>query len=167
MCDVVSMIKRCEVWNIARVDGDWAGRKVLFVVYVAKVLRWFKVHYKLAMVGEPQGAMHVASQIWQVVFASQTLPVFCLALRKKAQYVVVWGHNFPRWPPLPINPLGCILSMCTSPQAHLACPLFWAKVSFSDALPSPGVKHTWGFHKVKLRKVELGSTLPASNSRKG
>jgi hypothetical protein len=41
------------------------------------------------MVGEPQGAMRVASQIWQVVFASQTLPVFCLALRKKAQYVVV------------------------------------------------------------------------------
>jgi hypothetical protein len=36
-----------------------------------------------------------------------------------------------------------------------------------DALPSPGVKHTWGFHKVKLRKVKLGSTLPASNSRKG
>ncbi len=89
MCDVVSMIKRCEVWNITRVDGDWAGRKVLFVVYVAKVLRWFKVHYKLAMVGEPQGAMRVASQIWQVVFASQTLPVFCLAFRKKAQYVVV------------------------------------------------------------------------------
>jgi len=41
------------------------------------------------MVDEPQGVMHVASQIWQVVFASQTLPVFCLALRKKAQYVVV------------------------------------------------------------------------------
>jgi len=37
----------------------------------------------------------------------------------------------------------------------------------SDALPSHGVKLTWGFHKVKLRKVELGSTLPASNSRKG
>jgi hypothetical protein len=36
-----------------------------------------------------------------------------------------------------------------------------------DALPSHGVKPTWGFHKVKLRKVELGSTLPASNSRKG
>ncbi len=83
------MIKRCEVWNIARVDGHWAGRKVLFVVYVAKVLRWFKVHYKLAMVGEPQGAMRGASQIWQVVFALQTLPDFCLALRKKAQYVVV------------------------------------------------------------------------------
>jgi hypothetical protein len=33
--------------------------------------------------------MRVASQIWQVVFASQTLHVFCLALRKKAQYVVV------------------------------------------------------------------------------
>jgi len=43
------------------------------------------------MVGEPQGAMHVASHIWQVVFASQTLSIFCLALRKKAQYVVVMG----------------------------------------------------------------------------
>jgi hypothetical protein len=33
--------------------------------------------------------MRVASQIWQVVFASQTLLVFCLALHKKAQYVIV------------------------------------------------------------------------------
>jgi hypothetical protein len=41
------------------------------------------------MVGEPQGAMRVTSQIWKVVFASQTLPVFCFSLRKKAQYVVV------------------------------------------------------------------------------
>jgi len=41
------------------------------------------------MVGAPQGAMRHASQIWQVVFASQTLEVFCLAFRKKAQYVVV------------------------------------------------------------------------------
>jgi hypothetical protein len=41
------------------------------------------------MVGEPQGAMRVTSQIWQVVFASQTLLVFCFSLRKKAQYVVV------------------------------------------------------------------------------
>ncbi len=41
------------------------------------------------MGGAPQGAMRVATQIWQVVFASQTLQVFCLALRKKAQYVVV------------------------------------------------------------------------------
>jgi len=48
-----------------------------------------KVHYKLAMGGAPQGAMRIASQIWQVVFASQTLQVFCLAFRKKAQYVVV------------------------------------------------------------------------------
>jgi hypothetical protein len=47
------------------------------------------------MVGEPQGAMRVASQIWQVVFASQTLSVFCLAIRKKAQYVVVTLANFP------------------------------------------------------------------------
>jgi hypothetical protein len=46
------------------------------------------------MVGEPQGAMRGASQIWQVVFASQTLPVFCLALCKKAQYVVVDAHPF-------------------------------------------------------------------------
>jgi hypothetical protein len=41
------------------------------------------------MVGEPQVAMRVTSQIWQVVFASQTLPVFCFSLRNKAQYVVV------------------------------------------------------------------------------
>jgi hypothetical protein len=41
------------------------------------------------MGGAPQGAMRVALQIWQVVFASQTLQVFCLALRKNAQYVVV------------------------------------------------------------------------------
>jgi len=43
-----------------------------------------------------------------------------------------------------------------------------SKVNTSyDALPSHGVKPTWGFHKIKLQKVELGSTLPASNSRKG
>jgi hypothetical protein len=41
------------------------------------------------MGGGPQGAMRVAPQIWQVVFPSQTLQVFCLALRKRAQYVVV------------------------------------------------------------------------------
>jgi hypothetical protein len=41
------------------------------------------------MGGAAQVAMRVASQIWQVVFVSQTLQVFCLALRKKAQYVVV------------------------------------------------------------------------------
>jgi len=34
------------------------------------------------MVGEPQVAMRVTSQIWQVVFASQTLPIFCFSLRK-------------------------------------------------------------------------------------
>jgi hypothetical protein len=42
------------------------------------------------MGGAAQVAMHVASQIWQVVFALQTFQVFCLALRKKAQYVVVF-----------------------------------------------------------------------------
>jgi hypothetical protein len=41
------------------------------------------------MVGEPQVAMCVTSQIWHVVFASQTFPVFCFSLRKKAQYVVL------------------------------------------------------------------------------
>jgi hypothetical protein len=41
------------------------------------------------MGGAPQVAMRVASQVWQIVFASQTLQVFRLALRKKAQYVVV------------------------------------------------------------------------------
>jgi hypothetical protein len=41
------------------------------------------------MGGAAQVAMRVASQIWQVVFASQTFQVFCLALCKKAQYVVV------------------------------------------------------------------------------
>ncbi len=88
------MIKRCELWNIASVHGDWEGRKVLVVVYVAKVLRWFKVHYILAMVSEPQVAMRVTLQIWQVVFASQTLLVFCFSLRKKAQYVIVsFAHN--------------------------------------------------------------------------
>jgi len=46
------------------------------------------------MVGEPQVAMRLTSQIWQVVFASQTLPVFCFSLRKKAQYVVVDGHLY-------------------------------------------------------------------------
>ncbi len=41
------------------------------------------------MSGVAQVAMCVASRIWQVVFASQTLQVFCLAFCKKAQYVVV------------------------------------------------------------------------------
>jgi hypothetical protein len=44
------------------------------------------------MGGAPQVAMRVASQIWQIVFASQTLQVFRLALRKKAEYVVVLWH---------------------------------------------------------------------------
>jgi ammonia channel protein AmtB len=46
------------------------------------------------MGGAPQGAMRVALQIWQVVFASQTLQVFCLAFCKKAQYVVVFIFGF-------------------------------------------------------------------------
>ncbi len=66
--------------------------------WVAKFCLWYmlqkccddcKVHYKLAIGGAPQGAMRVTSQIGQVVFSSQTLQVLCLALCKKAQYVVV------------------------------------------------------------------------------
>jgi len=51
------------------------------------------------MSGAPQVAMRSASQIWQIfflrkpfkffVFLSQNLQIFCLALRKRAQYVVV------------------------------------------------------------------------------
>jgi hypothetical protein len=41
------------------------------------------------MGGAPQVAMRVASQIWQIVFVSQTFQVFRLALHKKARYVVV------------------------------------------------------------------------------
>jgi hypothetical protein len=51
------------------------------------------------MGGAAQVAMHVTSQIWQVVFASQTLQVFCLALRKKAQYVVVLWELESQWTP--------------------------------------------------------------------
>ncbi len=40
-------------------------------------------------------------------------------------------------------------------------------VKLFDALPSHGVKPTWGFHKVKLRKLWLSGTLLASNSKKG
>jgi type IV secretory pathway TrbL component len=35
------------------------------------------------MSGAPQVAMRITSQIWQIFFASQTLQIFCLALRKK------------------------------------------------------------------------------------
>ncbi len=49
------------------------------------------------MGGAPQVAMRVASQIRQIVFASQTLQVFRLALRKKAQYVIVFGGGVLCW----------------------------------------------------------------------
>ncbi len=83
------MIKRCEVWSIARWMETERVAKFCVWYMSQKCCDDFKVHYKLAMGGAPQGAMRVASQIWQVVFSSQTLQVFCLALRKKAQYVVV------------------------------------------------------------------------------
>ncbi len=73
------------------------------------------------MGGAAQVAMRAASQIWQVVFASQTLQVFCLALRKKAQYVVVSSQNslqhlqlYPA-PPTP----GSIVNHLRSTYLHL------------------------------------------------
>jgi hypothetical protein len=86
-CDVLSMIKRCKGWNIATVDRDWADRKVLFVVYLAKVLRWLKVHSKFAMSGAPQVAMHFASQSWQIFFPSQTLQVICFSFAKPLDFL--------------------------------------------------------------------------------
>jgi hypothetical protein len=59
------------------------------------------------MGGAPQGAMRVASQIWQVVFASQTLQVFCLAFRKNAQYVV----DIQRPIEFPLNGLWTMLKL--------------------------------------------------------
>jgi hypothetical protein len=86
-CDVVRIIKLCERWNIATVDRDWADRKVLFVVYLAKVLRWLKVHSKFAMSAAPQVAMRNASQIWQIFFPSQTLQVFCFFFAKPSDFL--------------------------------------------------------------------------------
>ncbi len=97
---MLSMNILCEEWNITTRYMRWADRKVLFVVNLAKVLWWLKVHYIFAMIVAPQVAMREASQMWQVFFPSQTLHVFFfflsqnlqifgLALRKKAQYVVV------------------------------------------------------------------------------
>jgi hypothetical protein len=34
------------------------------------------------------------------------------------------------------------------------------KTTYCDTLPSHGVKPTWGFHKVKLRKVETWRHAP-------
>jgi len=80
----------------------------------------------------------------------------------------LWRFKVPRVPPdnfgTPFResrefvPFGC--SPRDQPQRILYGGRWW--------LPSShGVKPTWGFHKVKLRKIELGSTLLASNSRKG
>ncbi len=64
------------------------------------------------MVGEPQVAMRVTSQIWQVVFASQTLPVFCFSLRKKAQYVVVLQHRLLAPHDFPLQEKEAIILSC-------------------------------------------------------
>ncbi len=80
---------KCEI-SLGWTETEWVAKFCLWYMS-QKCCDDCKVHYKLVMGGAPQGAMRVASQIWQVVFASQTLQVFCLALRKKAQYVVVYG----------------------------------------------------------------------------
>jgi hypothetical protein len=38
------------------------------------------------MGGAPQVAMRVASQIWQIVFASQTLQVFCFCFANPSSF---------------------------------------------------------------------------------
>jgi hypothetical protein len=45
-------------------------------------------------------------------------------------------------------------------EFELACGLSMHHVGSNDALPSHGVKPTWGFHKVKLRKVETWRHAP-------
>jgi hypothetical protein len=40
------------------------------------------------MSGAPQVAMRIASQIWQIFFASQTLQVFLFFLRKPFKFFV-------------------------------------------------------------------------------
>jgi len=46
------------------------------------------------MVGVPQGAMHVALQIWQVVLASQTFQVFCFGPSQKGTICSSVYSNF-------------------------------------------------------------------------
>jgi len=79
------------------------------------------------MGGAPQGAMRVALQIWQVVFVSQTLQVFCLAFRKKAQYVVVM--------------MTCMDSHETSPPLHWMIP-----ITFTLLHPVSLIAHSLSSH---------------------
>jgi hypothetical protein len=39
------------------------------------------------MSGAPQVAMHVASQIWQIFLASQTLQVFCFSFANPSSFL--------------------------------------------------------------------------------
>jgi hypothetical protein len=95
------------------------------------------------------------------------------------QWFLLWIISLPHTHMMTVMLKAKLLSMaqcCNQPfqlllEFLLFCKNFCCIMLFfnslHDALPSHGVKHTWGFHKVKLRKVELGSTLPASNSRQG
>ncbi len=55
----------------------------------------------------------------------------------------------------------------TSSLARRASDWNFGSITPSDALLSHRAKPTWGFLKVKLRKLWLSSALPASNSKKG
>jgi hypothetical protein len=69
-----------------------------------------------------------------------------------------WGFSF----------LRLCSDICTPWKGNVVeGRLFFGLDNAFDALPSHEVKPTWGFHKVKLRKLWLSGTLPASNSKKG
>jgi hypothetical protein len=42
---------------------------------------------QVAMSGAPQVAMRIASQIWQIFFASQTLQVFCFPFANPSDFL--------------------------------------------------------------------------------
>jgi hypothetical protein len=60
-------------------------------------------------------------------------------------------------------PLGTPRSKLASNDMHQTL----MGLGFIDALPSHGVKPTWGFHKVKLRKVETWRHAPGFQLWKG
>ncbi len=66
---------KCGI-SLGWTETEWVTKFCLWYMS-QKCCDDFKVHYKLAMGGAPQGAMRVASQIWQVVFSLQILQVFC------------------------------------------------------------------------------------------
>jgi hypothetical protein len=62
------------------------------------------------MVGVPQGAMRVASQIWQVVLASQTLQVFYFGPLQKG--TICSSASYYHQSTLPMLPTIKALASC-------------------------------------------------------